>query len=81
MSEEKKCSTPRCRRKPVMQMLGDHPLCRKCGDEKNLKARLRSAERRAAGHYSPSIIARWSPAKQTKMANSKPHSQTEGGEK
>lgn len=52
------CSTPRCRRKPVLQLLGNHPLCRGCGDEKNRKARERSAKRREEGHYSPSILAR-----------------------
>ena len=55
-----KCSTPKCRRKPVMQLLGDHPLCRKCGDEQNRKKRERSAIRRAEGKYSPSIVSRMS---------------------
>ena len=66
---KKKCSTPKCRRKPTLQMLGDNPLCRKCGDDKNRKSRERSAQRRAEGHYSPSIKARWSDAKRSKMSN------------
>ena len=53
-----KCSTPLCPGEPVLQLLGNHPLCRKCGDEKNRKSRIRSAKRRASGHYAPSILAR-----------------------
>lgn len=45
-----------------MQLLGNHPLCRKHGDEQNSKKRERSAQRRAEGRYSPSIMARWSDA-------------------
>lgn len=52
------CSTHKCRRKAVLQLLGQHPLCRGCGDEKNRKARERSAKRRAEGKYSPSILER-----------------------
>jgi hypothetical protein len=53
-----KCSTPKCNQKPVLQLLGKHPICRKCGDIKNEKSRARSAAARARGHYSPSILAR-----------------------
>jgi hypothetical protein len=58
-----KCSKPKCRRVATLQLLGDHPICRKCGDESNRKKRIRSAERRADGLYSPSIMARWSDEK------------------
>lgn len=62
-----KCSKPNCRSKAALALLGGHPLCRQCGDEKNRKARLRSARRRAAGLYPPSSRARWSAAKKMKM--------------
>lgn len=62
-----KCVTPNCRRKPVLGMLGRLPCCRKCGDERNRKSRERSAKARASGHYSPSIMARWSDAKVQRM--------------
>ena len=61
-----KCSTPKCRRNAVLQLLGDNPLCRKCGDEKNRRSRARSKKRRQAGHYPPSTIARWE--KRAKLA-------------
>lgn len=64
---KKQCSTPKCRRVATLQLLGVHPICRKCGDEKNRKARARSAQRRAEGHYSPAIRLRWSEAKRKRM--------------
>jgi len=66
MSTLTHCSTPRCNGTPVLQLLGSHPLCRKCGDVKNAKARARSAAARARGHYSPSIKSRWSERTRTK---------------
>jgi hypothetical protein len=38
----------------TLQILGDHPICRKCGDEHNRKSRERSAKRRGKGKYPPS---------------------------
>lgn len=62
-----KCSIPKCDEKATLQLLGNHPLCRACGDEKNRKGRKRAAERRAQGLYAPSIKARWSLAKRRRM--------------
>jgi hypothetical protein len=64
---KKKCSIPKCRRNATLQLLGNHPLCRKCGDDKNRKSRERSAKRRAEGKYSPAIVARWSESKRKRM--------------
>lgn len=66
-----KCSTPKCRRNAALHLLGEHPICRKCGDEKNRKSRERSAARRAEGLYSPAIMARWSDAKRERMNKQK----------
>jgi hypothetical protein len=55
---KKQCSTPGCQNEATLQLLGNHPICRACGDVKNAKARVRSAKARARGHYSPSILAR-----------------------
>lgn len=62
-----RCSTPKCPNTPVLQLLGDHPICRACGDVKNAKSRARSARAREKGHYSPSIEARWSQKKHERM--------------
>lgn len=62
------CTTPNCPNEATLQLLGKHPICRTCGDEKNRKARERSARARAEGRYSPSIMARWSEAKRERMA-------------
>lgn len=61
------CSIPHCSRTAVLHLLGDHPICRECGDRKNEKARGRSARARARGQYSPSIVARWSEKKRARM--------------
>jgi hypothetical protein len=61
------CTTPNCHNEATLQLLGKHPICRTCGDEKNRKARERSARARANGHYSPSIMDRWSEAKRKRM--------------
>ncbi len=68
-SRKKVCSIPACTNTATLQLLGKHPLCRACGDKKNRKARARSAARRAEGHYSPSIRARWSNEKRARAAN------------
>jgi ribosome assembly protein YihI (activator of Der GTPase) len=62
------CTTPNCPNEATLKLLGKHPICRTCGDEKNRKARERSAKARAKGHYSPSIMARWSESKRKRMA-------------
>lgn len=61
------CSRPCCRRVATLQLLGETPICRQCGDEKNRKSRARSAERRAQGLYSPAIIARMSPETRARL--------------
>lgn len=58
-----KCTKPNCERDATMNLLGNRPICRRCGDEHNRKARERSAERRAQGLYSPSILKRRRQAK------------------
>lgn len=50
-----------------MGLLGKHPICRKCGDEHNRKARERSAQRRERGLYPPSTVAKWSNEKRARM--------------
>jgi len=67
MKAKTKCSKPKCRRKATQQLLGKHPICRKCADERNRKSRARSKVARSEGRYSPSIKARWSEAKRKKM--------------
>lgn len=64
---DRKCSTPKCENSATLQLLGRHPICRACGDDKNQKARARSARARAAGQYSPSIVARMSPQKRAAL--------------
>jgi hypothetical protein len=66
-----KCTKPDCDNEATLQLLGKHPICRTCGDEKNRKARERSAKARAEGRYSPSIMARWSDKNRAKMEASK----------
>ena len=66
-TETVRCSTTKCRCKATLQLLGKHPICRRCGDVKNTKSRARSAERRSQGLYSPSIVARWSEEKFSRM--------------
>ena len=55
-----RCSRSGCRLPASNALLGRIPLCRKHADAQNARKRERSAERRAEGDYSPSILARMS---------------------
>ncbi len=58
MSKKLKCTKLGCTENATHQLLGKHPICRWCAEEKNAKARAASAKRRALGLYSPSILKR-----------------------